>query len=132
MSIQKLAIIGLGLLGGSVGLATQSHAPDIATKGYDRDPDVRAKAAARGLVGEVCDTIEEAVRDADLVVLCVPVGAMEAAASELKPHLKAGAIISDVGSSKECIRVGHRKHVRPFPLLSSFVSVAVGFPTKYN
>lgn len=103
MSIQKMAIIGLGLLGGSVGLATQDHAPDIATKGYDRDPDVRAKAGARGLVGEVCGTIEEAVSDADLVVLCVPVGAMEAAASELKPHLKAGAIISDVGSSKESV-----------------------------
>lgn len=103
MSIQSVAIIGLGLLGGSVGLAVKEHAGEIATRGYDRDPDVRARAAEIGLVGEVCDNPADAVRDADLVVLCVPVGAMEAAASELAPHLKPGTIISDVGSSKESV-----------------------------
>lgn len=103
MTIKTVAIIGLGLLGGSVGLATMEHAPDITTRGYDRDPQVREKAAARGIVGEVCDTIAAAVSDADLVILCVPVGAMEAAASELAPHLKQGAIVSDVGSSKESV-----------------------------
>ena len=103
MTIKSVAIIGLGLLGGSVGLATMEHAPDITTRGYDRDPQVREKAAARGIVGEVCDTIGAAVSDADLVILCVPVGAMEAAASELASHLKQGAIVSDVGSSKESV-----------------------------
>ena len=103
MTIETVAIIGLGLLGGSVGLATMEHAPGIATRGYDRDPQVREKAAARGIVGEVCDTIDAAVNDADLVILCVPVGAMEAAASELAAHLKQGAIVSDVGSSKESV-----------------------------
>ena len=103
MTIQSVAIIGLGLLGGSIGLAIKEHAGAISTKGYDRDADVRQRAAARGLVSEVCDDASSAVRDADLVVLCVPVGAMEAAASELAPHLKEGAIISDVGSSKESV-----------------------------
>lgn len=103
MTIQSVAIIGLGLLGGSVGLATKEHAPGVTTKGYDRDPAVRARAAARGISDEVCDSVEAAVSDADLVILCVPVGAMEAAASELAPHLKDGAIISDVGSSKESV-----------------------------
>ncbi|UAB78767.1 prephenate/arogenate dehydrogenase family protein [Erythrobacter sp. SCSIO 43205] len=103
MTIETVAIIGLGLLGGSVGLATMEHAPGIVTKGYDHNPDVRAKAAARGIVGSVCDSAADAVADADLVILCVPVGAMEAAASELAPHLKQGAIISDVGSSKESV-----------------------------
>ena len=103
MSIRSVAIIGLGLLGGSVGLAVQEHAPDITTTGFDRDETVRGKAGQRGLVAKVCDTAADAVRDADLVILCVPVGAMEAAARELAEHLKPGAIISDVGSSKQSV-----------------------------
>jgi cyclohexadieny/prephenate dehydrogenase len=103
MSIQSVAIIGLGLLGGSVGLAIQEHTGEITTKGYDRDADVRARAADRSLVGEVCNNPADAVCDADLVVLCVPVGAMAAAASELAPHLTPGTIVSDVGSSKESV-----------------------------
>lgn len=103
MTIQKVAIIGLGLLGGSVGLAIKERAGAIVTTGYDRDADVRARAAERGLAGTVCETAADAVSGADLVILCVPVGAMEAAAGELAPHLKPGAIISDVGSSKESV-----------------------------
>ncbi|MEM1052831.1 MAG: prephenate/arogenate dehydrogenase family protein [Pseudomonadota bacterium] len=103
MSIQNVAIIGLGLLGGSIGLAIREHASHITTKGYDRDEGVRTRAAARGLANQVCNSAEEAVREADLVVLCVPVGAIEAAASDLAPHVRAGTIISDVGSSKESV-----------------------------
>jgi len=103
MSIRRVAIIGLGLLGGSVGLAVREHAPDIVTSGFDRDPDVREAAKARSLVNAVCDTQAEAVRDADLLILCVPVGAMETAAGELAGHLKDDVIISDVGSSKQSV-----------------------------
>ncbi|MEP2734909.1 MAG: prephenate/arogenate dehydrogenase family protein [Erythrobacter sp.] len=102
-SIQSVTIIGLGLLGGSVGLAIQERTPAITTTGFDADPDVRAKAAKRGLVGTVCDDAASAVAGADLVILCVPVGAMAAAASNLKDALKADAIISDVGSSKQSV-----------------------------
>ena len=103
MSVQSVAIIGLGLLGGSIGLAVQDRASDITTTGYDRDPGVRAKAAERGLVGTVCESPADAVRGADLVILCVPVGAMKSAAAEISTHLKPGAIISDVGSSKQSV-----------------------------
>jgi cyclohexadieny/prephenate dehydrogenase len=103
MTISRVAIIGLGLLGGSIGLAVKARGLSMATAGYDRDPDVRAKAAARGLVGQVCDTAAEAVAGADLVILCVPVGAMGDAASALAPGLAPGAIISDVGSSKAAV-----------------------------
>ncbi len=103
MSIQSVAIIGLGLLGGSIGLAVQDRASDISTTGYDTDPDVRAKAAERGLVGTVCESAADAVGKADLVILCVPVGAMKSAAAEIAGHLKPGAIISDVGSSKQSV-----------------------------
>ena len=103
MTIRSLAVIGLGLLGGSIGLAVKARAPKIATTGWDRDPAVRARAAARGLAGTIADTPEAAVADADLVILCVPVGAMGDAARAIAPGLKPGAIISDVGSSKEAV-----------------------------
>ncbi len=103
MSFGSVAIIGLGLLGGSVGLALGQHLPNIATTGFDADPATRARAAERGLTGKVCDSLADAVRDADLVILCVPVGAMGAVAAQLAPHLKAGAVVSDVGSSKQFV-----------------------------
>ena len=103
MAFHRVAIIGLGLLGGSIGLAVREHLPDVTTTGYDADPAARERAAARQLVDRVCDSSAQAVREADLVVLCVPVGAMGGAAAEFAPALSAGAIISDVGSSKQSV-----------------------------
>ena len=103
MSIEKVAIIGLGLLGGSIGLAVKERAPEIATTGFDADTRVRKRAAQRGLVDTVADSAAGAVREADLVVLCVPVGAMGAAAASIADALPDNAIISDVGSSKESV-----------------------------
>ena len=103
MNITRVAIVGLGLLGGSIGLAVKARAPQIATTGWDRDASVRERAAARGLVGTVCETAEAAVADADLVILCVPVGAMGDAARAIAPGLKPDAIVSDVGSSKAAV-----------------------------
>ena len=68
--------------------------------GYDRDPAVRERAAARGLVMRVQDSASEAVRDAEIVILCVPVGAIANVAGELGDALAPDAIVSDVGSSK--------------------------------
>ena len=103
MTIRSVAIIGLGLLGGSIGLAVKARGLPVATTGWDRDASVRERAAARGLVGTVCETAEEAVTNADLVILCVPVGAMADAARAIAPGLAPHAIISDVGSSKAAV-----------------------------
>ena len=103
MTISNVAIIGLGLLGGSIGLAIKERAPSITTRGFDVDPAVRARAAERGLVGEICDSASDAVSGADLVVLCVPVGAMKAAAMGFAGALADHAIVSDVGSSKQSV-----------------------------
>lgn len=103
MSFERVAIIGLGLLGGSIGLAVQESLPGVATTGWDRDPATRARAAERGLVGTVCETGAEAVADADLVIFCVPVGAIGEVATELAGAIPAGAVISDVGSSKQSV-----------------------------
>ncbi|QFT76733.1 prephenate/arogenate dehydrogenase family protein [Erythrobacter sp. THAF29] len=99
--IENVAIIGLGLLGGSIGLAIKEHAEAIHTTGFDLDPQVREAAARRGLVDQVCDTATEAVAKADLVILCVPVGAMEDAARDIADAVPESAIVSDVGSSKQ-------------------------------
>ena len=103
MSFQRVAIIGLGLLGGSIGLAVKAHLPDVRTTGYDADPQTRSRAAERGLVDQVCPTPADAVREAQLVIVCVPVGAMGEAAAEFAAALPAGAVVSDVGSSKESV-----------------------------
>lgn len=101
--IRSVAIVGLGLLGGSLGLAIAHHSPHIATRGFDRDAAVRARARQRKLVNVVSDSLTEAVAGADLVVLCVPVGAMRAVADGLAGHLAPHAIVSDVGSSKQSV-----------------------------
>ena len=87
MTFQRIAIIGLGLLGGSIGLALDEHLPAAATTGYDADPATRLRAGERGLVGTVCASAAEAVAGADLVILCVPVGAMDRVALDIAAHL---------------------------------------------
>ena len=104
MTISRVAIIGLGLIGGSIGLAVREMLPDVATTGWDADAAVRRRAAERGLSGTLCETAGDAVREAELVILCVPVGAMNAAAEAIAADLVPGTIVSDVGSSKR--RVG--------------------------
>ncbi|MEL7445773.1 MAG: prephenate/arogenate dehydrogenase family protein [Pseudomonadota bacterium] len=103
MTIRSVAIVGLGLLGGSIGLAIHDRANDIITTGFDIDPEVRAVARERRLVGTVCDTIEEAVCAVDLVVLCVPVGRMANVARSMVDALPDHTIVSDVGSSKQSV-----------------------------
>ncbi len=101
MSFQRVAVIGLGLLGGSIGLAVREHLPGVTTTGFDADPAARVRASERRLVGQVCDSAAEAVAEADLVIFCVPVGAIGSAAAEVAAAIPVGAVISDVGSSKE-------------------------------
>jgi cyclohexadieny/prephenate dehydrogenase len=103
VTFERVAIIGLGLLGGSVGLAIADNLPGCTTTGYDADPEVRRRAAERGLVHRVCNTAAQAVEQAELVIFCVPVGAMEQAAREIADALPECAIDSDVGSSKAAV-----------------------------
>jgi len=101
MTFARVAIVGLGLIGGSIGLAVREHLPGVATRGYDSDPAVRDRARERHLADDICDSAAEAVADADLVILCVPIGAMGEAAREIAAALPAGTVVSDVGSSKQ-------------------------------
>jgi cyclohexadieny/prephenate dehydrogenase len=102
-TFNRIAIIGLGLIGGSIGLAVRKHLPNARTTGFDADPKVRSRAEELGLADTICDTAGEAVKDADLVILCVPVGAMGEAARDIAHDLADGVVVSDVGSSKQTI-----------------------------
>ncbi|WP_102107278.1 prephenate/arogenate dehydrogenase family protein [Oceaniglobus roseus] len=99
----RVALIGLGLIAGSMSLAMRRAGLAGEIVGTARSADTRAVAAEIGLVDRVTDTVAEAVTDADLVVLCVPVGAMGDVAAEMAPHLKPGATVTDVGSVKAAV-----------------------------
>lgn len=99
----QVTIVGLGLLGGSIGHAVQHFLPGVRVVGYDADAGVRDKARTLGLAHTIADSPADAVRGSDLVVLCVPVGAMGAAAAALAPGLARDAVVSDVGSSKASV-----------------------------
>jgi cyclohexadieny/prephenate dehydrogenase len=96
----RVAVIGLGLIGSSVAHAVRARMPTVRLTGHDADPVVRETARRLGLVDDVAEQAGAAVTDADLVILCVPVGAMAAVAAEIAPDLPADAVVSDVGSSK--------------------------------
>ena len=106
---RTVAIIGLGLIGSSIARAVRETSPGIRLTGYDASPDVRARARALGLVAHVADAPGEAVAEADLAILCVPVGAMAEAARALTDHLPEGAVVSDVGSSKAAVAAALRE-----------------------
>ncbi|MCC2977009.1 prephenate/arogenate dehydrogenase family protein [Sphingomonas sp. PL-96] len=99
----RVAVIGLGLIGSSVARAVREAMPGVRLTGHDADPQVRETARALRLVDDVADHPGAAVLDAELVVLCVPVGAIGAVAAELAPDLPPGVIVSDVGSSKTSV-----------------------------
>jgi cyclohexadieny/prephenate dehydrogenase len=96
----RLTIIGIGLIGSSVARAVRTHMPTVRLTGYDADPEVRATADRLQLFDDVTDSAGTAVIDADLVILCVPVGAMGSVGAEIAADLPADAIVSDVGSCK--------------------------------
>ena len=95
-----LTIVGLGLIGASICRVARQRNLARVIVGADADVTVRARAEAIRLVDRMAARTDEAARDADLVILCTPVGAMRSVASAMAPCLKAGCIVSDVGSSK--------------------------------
>jgi cyclohexadieny/prephenate dehydrogenase len=99
----RLALIGFGLIGGSIARAARAQGlvGDIVTTA--RSARTRARVVELGVVDRVVDSNAEAVKDADLVILGIPVGACGEVAQEIGPHLKAGAIVSDVGSVKGAV-----------------------------
>ena len=97
----RVALIGLGLIASSMFWAMKRSGSAGEVVGFARSAETRDTARQIGLCDHVYDDVKEAVKDADLVVLCVPVGVMGAVAAEIAGALKAGATVSDVGSVKQ-------------------------------
>ncbi|GIV59206.1 MAG: prephenate dehydrogenase [Rhodothermaceae bacterium] len=109
--IERIALVGVGLIGGSLGLAWKRHRPEVTLAGYDRE-DVLARATARGIVDEAAGSLEAAVAGADLVVLAVPIAASLRLIDALAPLLRPGVLVTDVGSVKSPV-VRHARAVLP-------------------
>jgi cyclohexadieny/prephenate dehydrogenase len=98
-----LAIIGSGLIGSSIMRAARAKEAVRKIVATSRSPETRRRVVELGIADKVVETNEQAVEGADLVIVCVPVGICGAVAKEIAPHLKPGAIVSDVGSVKGSI-----------------------------
>jgi cyclohexadieny/prephenate dehydrogenase len=99
----RVAIIGMGLIGSSLARAVREAMPTVRLSVSDASAEVRARVAELGIADDVADGAGAAVVDADLVILCVPVGAMAAVAAEIAPELAPDTVVSDVGSVKESV-----------------------------
>ncbi len=108
---KRVALIGLGLIASSMAHAMREKGLAGEIIGHAKSAETRATALEIGLCDRVFDTAAEAVEGADLVVLCVPVGAMAAIAAEIAPHLAAGATVTDVGSVKQAVVAAVAPHM---------------------
>ncbi|MDO5528075.1 MAG: prephenate/arogenate dehydrogenase family protein [Paracoccus sp. (in: a-proteobacteria)] len=98
---RRIALIGLGLIAGSVAMAARASGSAGHIAGYAKSAETRAAVRDLGFCDSVHDSAAEAVAGADLVILAVPVGAMGEIAAAIGPHLGPGAIVTDVGSVKQ-------------------------------
>ncbi|MDP3263080.1 MAG: prephenate/arogenate dehydrogenase family protein [Tabrizicola sp.] len=110
MIYQRVALIGLGLIASSMAHAMRAGGLAGEIVGHARSAETRA-VARELFCDRVSETAAEAVAGADLVVLCVPVGAMEAIAAEIGPHLAPGATVTDVGSVKQAVIAAVAPHI---------------------
>ncbi len=110
--VERVAIVGLGLIGSSLARGARRYGLAREIVALDADAGVRERVGALGLADTVTDD-PAALSRADLVILCVPVGAIGAVAAEIAPHLKPGAILSDVGSVKAAVVAAVAPHLDP-------------------
>lgn len=96
-AFEKIAILGLGLIGSSLCHGIKEKKLALKIVGHAKSAETRRVAHEIGLVSEVFEDPADAVKGADLVILCAPVGVCGALAAAIGPHLKQGAILTDVG-----------------------------------
>src|SRR5947208_3672163 len=94
----RLAIVGTGLIGASVGLAAKRTGSEVV--GFDPDPESLAGAAEKGAIDESAGSMEEAVRDAELAVVAAPVAQLAREVAEVLGASGEGCTVTDVGSTK--------------------------------
>lgn len=115
--IEKLVIIGVGLIGGSLALALRRARACREIIGSGRNPVQLEKAVELGVIDGFEVDICRAVQDADMVVLAVPVGAMQASFEQLRGHLPAHTVFTDVGSTKGSVVVAAQRVFKQTPVM---------------
>lgn len=100
---QVVAILGLGLIGGSAGMALRRLSPTAAVIGWDRSPEACAQAQERGAIDRTAAQAAQAAREAEIVLLAVPVQSVIPLLEEIVPHLRPDAVVTDTGSVKRRI-----------------------------
>jgi prephenate dehydrogenase len=97
----RIAIIGLGLIGGSIGLALKRAQPENTTVvGYDYDREVMGRARRSGVVDEMEPTLESAVRNATMVVVATPIVTIRSVFRDIAPYLQENCVVTDTASTK--------------------------------
>src|SRR5688500_2194750 len=105
----RLSILGVGLLGGSIGLAVKAAGIPCRVVGYGHRKETIARALEVGAIDESASSSKKAVLDADLIILCTPVGLFERILAEIAADIPDRAIVTDVGSTKRSVvEVGER------------------------
>src|SRR4030043_1473411 len=102
-NIKKIAVIGLGLIGGSLALSLKNINQDFIITGYDIEGEAMNIAKYRNIIDIIAKDYKEAVTDADLIIIATPISKIVEVVKHIKDYLKKGAIITDVGSAKEKI-----------------------------
>lgn len=98
--LRQITVVGLGLLGSSITLGTKRASSRIKTVGYSHRAQTRQRARRLGIADEIMDNLCESVSQADIVILASPITAFEDIFAEIASSLPAGAIVTDVGSTK--------------------------------
>jgi prephenate dehydrogenase len=113
----RVAVLGVGLIGGSIGIAARRRA-GAEVSGYDPDPDVRARALELGALDTACETLQEAVADAQVVFVAAPVGALAETVAQALDAAGQDTVVTDVGSTKRALAgvAGDERFVGGHPL----------------
>ena len=98
-----VAVIGIGLIGASIVHAAKFRNLPVTFSAYDNNPEVRAEAEDLLSYIKITTTLQQAVADAELVILAVPVGVMEQVMKDIAPYLRPGCVITDTGSTKRSV-----------------------------
>jgi len=101
--IERLAIIGIGLIGGSLALALKSRGCVKHVVGYSRSEENLKKGIELNIIDSYSTSLEQAVKGCDVILLAVPLGAMSSIMAQINPYLKPDTIVTDVGSAKASV-----------------------------
>jgi prephenate dehydrogenase len=101
--LHTVTIVGVGLIGGSIGLALRQRNPGVKVVGFGSRPATLDSALKLGAITSIAPSLEAAVADADLVVICAPVDHIVSEVQKLARHCKPGTLITDAGSTKAAI-----------------------------